>query len=183
MSGNPIRILFLSVALFSVFVAKGQEISGTVYDAKTREPLPGAIATIRQEGKIIEYQSCDTEGKFAFEQFRQGAVLEVRHLGYNPFSAPCTPGSHSIFLEENSETINTAVVKAEKLTVRGDTLSYNVTALQSPADRNLQDLLKRIPGIQVSEQGYVKYGGKPISKFYIVKPAKAPLCDHRENRV
>ena len=160
MSGNPIRILFLSVALFSVFVAKGQEISGTVYDAKTREPLPGAIATIRQ-----------------------GAVLEVRHLGYNPFSAPCTPGSHSIFLEENSETINTAVVKAEKLTVRGDTLSYNVTALQSPADRNLQDLLKRIPGIQVSEQGYVKYGGKPISKFYIVKPAKAPLCDHRENRV
>jgi len=50
----------------------------------------------------------------------------------------------------------------------GDTLTYNVATFSDQNDRNIGDVLSRIPGFEVNKQnGQIKYEGKPISKFYI----------------
>lgn len=49
----------------------------------------------------------------------------------------------------------------------GDTLSYLVGAYQEQGDRVIGDVLKRMPGIEVSNDGGIKYNGKAIRKFYV----------------
>ena len=59
-------------------------------------------------------------------------------------------------------------VKASKVREHGDTLTYNVATFADQNDRNIGDVLARIPGFEVNKQnGQIKYEGKPISKFYI----------------
>ncbi len=58
-------------------------------------------------------------------------------------------------------------VKAPPLRLMGDTLSYNLASFLGKGDVTLEDGLKRLPGIEVSGTGAIRYMGRPISKFYI----------------
>ena len=58
-------------------------------------------------------------------------------------------------------------VKADKIRQSGDTLNYLVGAYQQQGDRVIGDVLKRMPGIEVSENGAIKFNGKAIRKFYV----------------
>ena len=66
----------------------------------------------------------------------------------------------SIFLKE----VN---VKANPLRQRGDTLSHNLASFLGKGDVTLEDGLKRLPGVDVSQNGGISYMGKPISQFNI----------------
>ena len=58
-------------------------------------------------------------------------------------------------------------VKADKIRQHGDTLNYTVGAYQQQGDRVIGDVLKRMPGIEGSESGAIKFNGKAIKKFYV----------------
>ena len=67
------------------------------------------------------------------------------------------------------KTINLkeVTVKAKKIRQRGDTLVYSVATFAKEEDRSIGDVLKKMPGIQVAEDGKISYNGTPINKFYI----------------
>ena len=50
---------------------------------------------------------------------------------------------------------------------RQDTLKYDLTRFTSSKDRNVSDVLKKLPGINVEENGTIKYNGKVISNLYV----------------
>ena len=58
-------------------------------------------------------------------------------------------------------------VRAQKIRQNGDTLSYLVGAYQQQGDRVIGDVLKHMPGIEVADNGGIKYNGKTIKKFYV----------------
>lgn len=58
-------------------------------------------------------------------------------------------------------------IKAQKIRQRGDTLVYSVATFAKDDDRSIGDVLKKMPGIQVAEDGKITYNGTPINKFYI----------------
>ena len=59
------------------------------------------------------------------------------------------------------------VVKAKKIYSQGDTIDYNVASFLSQSDRSIADVLRKMPGITVSDAGQVSYQGKPIKNLYI----------------
>lgn len=70
-------------------------------------------------------------------------------------------------VEEKKIQMKEATVRAQKISQHGDTLNYLVGAYQQQSDRTIGDVLKRMPGIEVSDKGGIKYNGKDIKKFYV----------------
>ena len=59
------------------------------------------------------------------------------------------------------------IVKISPIKSKGDTLTYDVASFRSKADRNIEDVIKKLPGVEVSENGGISYNGERINRFYI----------------
>ena len=71
-------------------------------------------------------------------------------------------------LEQRTNKLKEVIVEAEKpLRIKGDTLSYAVGQWKDKKDVSIEDVLKRIPGIEVDDDGYIKHNGNSINHLYI----------------
>ncbi|MEZ7954440.1 MAG: hypothetical protein QMB82_04660, partial [Bacteroidales bacterium] len=77
------------------------------------------------------------------------------------------PDKLRIILRSEPFEIRSAVIKAPKVSMRGDTLNYMTSGFVKEQDRNIGEVLKRIPGVVVDVSGQIKYNDKPINAFYI----------------
>ena len=168
MKGN----LISSIAAFMLIASSplsAQNISGVVRDSDSGEPLAGAIVRLTgPEGNTLSYKMTDREGHFEIGSSEDASSLVVSLLGYeekripSPFSS-----SYEISLTAAAEKIQESVVKANKVVMAGDTTKYNVMALKNRDDMVLGDVLKRIPGVELTSSGHIKVDGKDLGKFYV----------------
>lgn len=96
-------------------------------------------------------------------------ILKASSMEISPASItiPNRSGIYDIIVEERVIGLREVVVKAKKIYAQGDTLNYNVASFLSQSDLSVADVLRKMPGITVSEAGQVSYQGKPIKNFYI----------------
>jgi hypothetical protein len=73
----------------------------------------------------------------------------------------------NFILEDEVMELDSIIVKAPLIQKRGDTLSYLVSSFAGASDRSIEDVLKRMPGIEVETDGRILYQGLPIKKFYV----------------
>ena len=57
--------------------------------------------------------------------------------------------------------------KALPANARGDTVSFNPAAFRDGSERNVEDLLKKMPGFKVSESGKISFNGKPVERVFL----------------
>jgi hypothetical protein len=158
--------------LFATAVAVAQvSVAGKVIDKENNEPLAGASVIVRgADGKIKKFASSKADGGFAMSVATiAGFRLEVSAMRYEkrailldsvafPLTVYMTPGD--VQLKE-------VAVKADRIRAQGDTVTYNVGSFAQHQDRSIGDVLKRMPGIDVSNSGKIQYRGEDINKFYI----------------
>lgn len=96
-------------------------------------------------------------------------ILKASSMEISPtaITIPNRSGVYDIIVEERVIGLREVVVKAKKIYAQGDTLNYNVASFLSQSDLSVADVLRKMPGITVSEAGQVSYQGKPIKNFYI----------------
>lgn len=163
------RVVCCLSGLFSFFSLSAQTVSGGVFDSESGAPLPGAIVRmVSGSGQTLAYRMTDRDGAFSLEAPSGADSLKIGLLGYSTvaFGRPFQ-NSYKVSLQFTAEQIHESVVAALKVVAVGDTLRYNVNALKRPEDRVLSDMLTRIPGVEVDGQGFVKYNGQPINRFYV----------------
>ena len=147
------------------------EISGTICAGDTGEPMRGVSAVVRDaDGKIKKFASTDSEGKFKISvPTVEGYTLEVSMISFAKQTIPLAGATFplTIKLEPSAFELKEVAVKADRIREQGDTIIYNVGSFAQKQDRNIGDVLKRMPGIDVSKSGQIKYQGEDINKFYI----------------
>ena len=126
-----------------------------------------------EDGKtILAYSYSQPDGSFILEcpqGPQQEFLLTTSRLGYEPYrqKIPAQTQQTEILLKESSLTLREVKVISSPIRRQGDTISYYMSNFHRPQDRNLADVLARMPGIHVQSDGRVQYDGKPINRFYI----------------
>lgn len=162
--------VFIAVILGFASAVSAQELTGRVVDAADGRPLAGAILLAADStGRQTGYATSAADGAFRLRP-RQGmraARIDVSMMGYRAqrFDAARLP--QEIRLEASAVEIREVEIRAPRLSLRGDTVSYNVASFTEAQDRTIADVLRKMPGIEVEKSGEIRYNGEAINKFYI----------------
>jgi len=141
----------------------------------TKEPLEAVSVSLKnKQGQLLSYTRSDNKGQFTISteriQHSDSLWIEVAMIGFEKqrISTAELLGVQEIVMKESEIDLKTVTVKNRPaLKLNGDTLSYNTSDFADKQDRSIGDVLKRMPGIEVAENGKISYNGKAISNFYI----------------
>jgi len=163
--------LFLIIWFGQICFAQ-QMISGKVQEANTHKPIPFASVNILSENKIVAFKTTDKEGRFMMQLSKEYTTvyLQIHHLTYEKFEQQIDKKSTDlrIVLTPKTNLLKDVVVKSKpKVSRSNDTISYDVGSFAKEEDRNIGDIIKRLPGMEVTESGLIKYQDKTVSKLYI----------------
>lgn len=167
----------LSALLIFTFTAFSQErkISGKVIDS-AEMPIYGIIVSLINANNktAIAFKHTSKDGEFTFivENANNTPLqLEIKSSFYKSALIEVKPENefYSIKLIQQIKQLTPVEVKANKPLIRktGDTLRYNLNAFANNNDRVIADVLPKIPGVEVGNNGIIKYNGMPISNFFI----------------
>lgn len=165
-----ITLFFFLMGITSAFAQK--QLKGKVKDTKG-VPIPSANINLKdKEGDILSFTRTNDKGEYTltFTDEGKGLTLEVTTIGFVKKTIPITELNKvdDIILQEDEINLKTVVVKNRPLlNAKGDTLNYRTADFASKQDRSIGDVLKKMPGIEVAENGQVSYNGKGISNLYI----------------
>ena len=154
-------------------MAQQVTLSGIVTDGGDMRPMGGVAVSLRQtdDKRVVRYAVTKKDGSWQMPltEFPKGHLLLFSMMGYGTDTIRVDNGRsrYDVTLYEKSVRLKEVTVKSPNIRQRGDTLSYNVASFADVSDKTLADVLKKMPGIEVSESGEIKHNGKTLNKFYI----------------
>lgn len=172
---NNIQKLITILFLFINFFSFSQEITlkGKIIDHQNRGIQSASVSLLDESEDILGYNFSDEEGNYfiTFEKPKIGNVtLEVSCLGYHKTSKIIALSNltHNFSLEEKNEELNEVVVESgRKIRIEQDTTTIKVASFGNKTELTVEDILKKLPGIEVLKDGTIKAHGKTIDKLLI----------------
>lgn len=171
--------LLLATVLSAFSQTKNITVSGRVLEAETNEPAIQANVQLLQlpDSTYTAGIATTVQGYFTLPKVKAGKyVLKISYIGFKnklislqlSASAP-TKNVGTVKLETDAVMLAEAVVTAEapQVQVVEDTVAYNSSAYRTPQGAMLEELVKKLPGAEVDEDGNVKINGKDISKIMV----------------
>ncbi len=150
-------------------------IRGTVAD-KQGEPLVGAtVRLLKPDSTRVGATIADADGRFAITNVSNGRyILLAEYVGSTPQARDVTVKDADIrvkkmLLEENATTLKEAVVEGIRtpMKVMQDTVEFAAGTYKTQPNAVVEDLLKRLPGVEVSSDGKITANGKEVSKILV----------------
>ena len=171
--------LFILLLCSLVVVAQKVTISGIIMDGSSNEPLPGAGVVLLQpkDSSLVVGVSSDLDGKFKLPSVKAGNyIMRVSFIGFQPFHRNITLQKKAkdvnlgaITLQEDSKMLKETEVTAKlaQVEMKADTFVYNAEAYRLPEGSMLDELVKKLPGAEVDDEGNIKINGKSVSKIMV----------------
>ncbi|MFN3756232.1 MAG: TonB-dependent receptor [Flavobacterium sp.] len=174
---SKVLILLASLVWMPFFsCAQTYEIQGTIFDS-IKKPIVNSVvlaSDTADEANILAYNSSDDNGNYKLivkNNLKLDSIwLIVRHISYKPIriKIPLKNIKKDFTLYSRVERLDEVLVAYQKtVQIKGDTITYNVKGIKSEKDYTIEEVIKRIPGVTISESGQIKYQDKPISHLYI----------------
>ncbi len=170
-------IAFILAAPLFAAAAIAADITGRVVDSSS-EPLPGASVRLLENDSVTRALAvADVDGRFSIPSIKPGNYsLSLTMTGMDTvtrtLAVPATDtilNVKDITLTETSITLKEAVVTAVKAAVvaRQDTLEFNAGSYATKQNATVEDLLKKLPGVQVGSDGSITSNGKTVTKILV----------------
>jgi len=152
-------------------------IKGTIKDANNVE---GAFATVMllnpKDSTLQNFTQSNDHGGFAFNNVKNTSyILKVSLISYLPMqmhiaASPTAVNDLGVVtIKPIAKELFEVVIREAKapLTIRGDTIEYDATTFKAPPGSSVEDLLRRLPGIEVDASGNLKTQGKDVKRVYV----------------
>jgi len=172
-------ILFLFLYCGFSFAQKGS-ISGQVMDTAQHRQISLATITVftAADTSVITYRLSNENGAFKIQGLPLDKALRfiVSYSGYAAYRQEFTlSASHSdlhfdsIVMTASSKQLDEVVVMAERppVVIKNDTIEFNASSFKTLPNALVEDLLKKLPGVQVDKDGNITVNGKPVSRMLV----------------
>jgi hypothetical protein len=170
------RLYLVIFILFSAFstLSFGQLLEGKVLDTLNQPIFNATVLAYdgSKQDRLDSYAITDMNGAFSIELKTQMETffLKINHISYSssekkfhlPQAKPII-----IFLKSDTQSLQEIIIERPRIYQKKDTITYNVSSFKKETDNVIGDVIAKLPGIEVTTSGQIKYQGEPIEKFYI----------------
>ena len=177
---NAIFILFFLPFLINSTINAQNiwELQGNVLDS-TSAPMVAATVMLMQltNDKLEDFAITDNNGHFQFKSKKEGAFkLQITYVGYGTFVREIDLTKEKkvidfgdIILRPDAYLLDGVTVKESFLPIliKKDTIEYHADAFKTAPNASVEDLLKKLPGIEVDKDGTIKAQGEEVKQIFI----------------
>lgn len=155
-----------------------RSISGTLMDQDTEQPIPQANIRVLQQSDstFVTGKASNDDGTFSIPVGNGSYIVQVSFIGYHDlFQDVQISSTHPQARLGNLKMVQDAILlsealvtaKAPEIVVKGDTLEYNADSYKVTESAVVEDLLKKMPGVEVDSEGKITVNGKEITKILV----------------
>jgi hypothetical protein len=166
------------LVLLAVLLFGSDAVAQTVISGNLKNELNAVVENAnviiyeKKSDDIVAYSVSDEKGNFSllFNSNADSLKLEVSLVGYEKvavFLANKKGQTINLILKSAINLLPDVIIKEEAIQVKGDTISYNARSFSDKSDRVIIDVIRKLPGIKVTETGQILFNNKAINKFYI----------------
>lgn len=162
----------LSIFIFQIsFAQETCKLRGEIRDSIGLPVFDASVSAFNSKNEGVAFTFTDTEGGFVLElPCGESYDVEAEHFDFESYAQNINMDrskSVTFRMKRAAISLQEAVIRAKQpITVKGDTIEYDADSFRTAADENLEDLLKKLPGLQV-ENGKVYYEGKEITTIKV----------------
>lgn len=167
-----ITIFFL--LSFSAFSQKGN-LSGVLTDGNEKTPVYNSVVALLTpiDSILYRFTRTDLKGNFNLKNIKAGNyILMTSHSQYADYVDAITVNETeknmgTIVLLSKINALREVIIKTGSIRIKGDTTSYKASDFKVDANANVEELLKKLPGIQVDKNGVIKAMGETVQKVLV----------------
>ena len=170
--------LLLVVAMTAVTAALAQRtISGKVIESDSREAvIQATVALLKSDSSLVANGLTNMSGQFQMTAPQDGNfIIRITYVGFKTYTKKVTVSAGkpvdmgTITISPDSKLLkDVEVVKnIAKVTTKEDTIIYNAGAYRTPEGSVVEELVKKLPGAEVSDDGTITINGKQVKKVLI----------------
>ena len=179
---NKIKIivgLIVTILLSNSYISNAQNITieGTVMDSTIKKPLNYATISLAnaKDSSLISFTRANDAGFFQIKNVPSGKFLiSISYVGYQHAWIAVKAGTTAVLSLGNIYLQNTATMSSVTVTARrppvvinGDSIEFNSENFKTQPNAVVEDMLKKMPGIEVDKSGAITVNGKSVSKVYV----------------
>ena len=174
--GRIAIILCGLILSFSAFAQNSFTVKLKLIDAKTSEPVGYATTSLTVKGasKAADFVMTDEDGTASLTKISKGTyIVKAELMGYKTFEQEIVVDKNidlgAVKLSEDVELLDAASVSAvgNPIIVKKDTVEYNASSFKTSDNDMLEELLKKLPGVEVGSDGSITANGESITKIMI----------------
>ena len=175
MRKSALTLLLLLIAM--VTQAQQHLITGAIIDKGTKDPVEAStVQLLRTDSTYISGAISDENGLFSLQAPEDGSyLLKITSVGYKPTTRrivmsqgkDLAMGKINVDAEAIMLKAATVTAMAKKVVLKEDTFVYNSAAYRTPEGSTIEELVKRLPGAEVSDDGSIKINGKEVKKILV----------------
>lgn len=175
---KKLALVFIAfLALSSYSQNKSFEISGKLIAEDSKLPLESATIYLERvkDSAVVTYTISDADGKFLLENstYDSSLNLYVSYVGYQTYFKKVDIDKETIDLKtitmlvDNNQLGEVFIKSRAPITIKKDTLEFNVKSFNTKKDATVEDLLKKLPGVEVDDEGNITVNGKSVNKILV----------------
>lgn len=170
-----IIIIPLFVFFFGTGTCFGQYVKGTVRSIDNQDLEYASVALLNpSDSVLVSFAYTDKQGKFEVNEIDTGKFLLHIYLGgYNPYFKEIVLQNKLldlgvIILNDNFEQLDEITISAViPVQIKNDTIAFNASSFKINHDDNIEDLLAKLPGLELSTDGTIRAYGNEITKLFV----------------
>ena len=173
---HSVKIIPFVIALFVSVSSFAQTVKLRLVDSKTSDPVAFATVSLTLKGQDVaaKYVLSDSEGAAVLTKVRKNTyVVKAEIMGYKTYTQEIKVEKDmdlgEVKMEEDVEILDAAKVSAigNPIIIRKDTIEYTASSFKTSDNDMLEELLKKLPGVEVEADGTITANGETIKKITI----------------